>query len=43
MSKPLSQLTELMTDQSPLNVEMFEEREAAAEWLGVPVELLTMS
>ncbi len=32
----------LMTDYSPLNVEMFEEREAAAKWLGVPVESLTM-
>ena len=32
----------LMTDHSPLNVEMFEEREAAAKWLGVPVESLTM-
>jgi hypothetical protein len=31
-----------MTDQSPLNVEMFEEREAAAKWLGVPVESLTV-
>jgi hypothetical protein len=30
----------LMTDHSSLNVEMFEEREAAAKWLGVPVELL---
>jgi hypothetical protein len=30
----------LMTDLSPLKVEMFEEREAAAKWLGVPVELL---
>jgi len=30
----------LMTDHSSLEVEMFEEREAAAEWLGVPVELL---
>ena len=30
----------LMTDQSPLSVEMFEEREAAAKWLGVPVESL---
>ena len=30
----------LMTDQSPLQVEMFEEREAAAKWLGVPVESL---
>jgi hypothetical protein len=32
----------LMTDHSPLNVEIFEEREAAAKWLGVPVESLTM-
>jgi hypothetical protein len=31
----------LMTDHSSLEVEMFEEREAAAEWLGVPFELLT--
>ena len=30
----------LMTDRSPLNVEMFEEREAAAKWLSVPVEAL---
>ena len=30
----------LMTDYSPLNVEMFEERKAAAKWLGVPVESL---
>jgi hypothetical protein len=29
-----------MTDQSPLEVEMFEEREAAAKWLGVPIESL---
>jgi len=29
-----------MTDHSPLNVEMFEEREAAAKWLSVPVEAL---
>src|SRR6266699_4564696 len=26
----------LLTDYSPLNVEMFEKREAAAKWLGVP-------
>jgi len=31
----------LMTDHSSLEVEMFEELEAAAEWLGVPFELLT--
>src|SRR5213596_2016311 len=30
----------LMTDHSSLEVEMFEEREAAAEWLSVPVEAL---
>jgi len=30
----------LMTDCSPLEVEMFEEREAASKWLGVPVESL---
>jgi hypothetical protein len=30
----------LMTDHSPLKVRMFEEREAAAKWLGVPVESL---
>jgi len=29
-----------MTDQSPLKAEMFEECEAAAKWLGVPIELL---
>jgi hypothetical protein len=32
----------LLTDYSPLKVKMFEEREAAAKWLGVPVESLTM-
>jgi hypothetical protein len=31
----------LMTDHSSLEVEMFEEREAAAKWLGVPLNLLT--
>jgi hypothetical protein len=30
----------LTTDHSPLKVKMFEEREAAAKWLGVPVESL---
>jgi hypothetical protein len=30
----------LLTDYSPLNVEMFEQLEAAAKWLGVPVESL---
>ena len=32
----------LLTDLSPLKVEMFEEREAAAKWLGVPVESLIL-
>src|SRR5207248_10928545 len=32
----------LLTDFSPLDVKMFEEREAAAKWLGVPVESLAM-
>ena len=31
----------LMTDHSPLKVAMFKEREAAATWLGVPIEMLT--
>ncbi|HMC27246.1 MAG TPA: hypothetical protein VKM56_05560 [Verrucomicrobiae bacterium] len=31
----------LMTDHSSLEVEMIEEREAAAKWLGVLFELLT--
>jgi hypothetical protein len=30
----------IMTDHSPLKVAMFKEREAAAKWLGVPVEKL---
>jgi len=31
----------LLTDHSPLKVAMFAEREAAAKWLGVPIEILT--
>jgi len=31
----------IMTDHSPLKVAMFEEREAAANWLDVPIEILT--
>jgi hypothetical protein len=30
----------IMTDHSPLKVAMFEEADAAAKWLGVPVETL---
>jgi hypothetical protein len=37
-----SESTPLTTDLSPLKVEMFEEREAAAKWLGVPVESLAV-
>ena len=32
----------IMTDQSPLQVEMFEQRQAAADWLGVPINRLEM-
>jgi hypothetical protein len=32
----------LITDHSPLKVKMFEEREAAAKWLGVSVESLML-
>jgi len=32
----------IMTDHSPLQVEMFEEREAAANWLGVSIDCLEM-
>ena len=31
----------LMTDHSPLKVSIFTERNAAAKWLGVPIEILT--
>jgi hypothetical protein len=30
----------ILTDHSPLNVAMFKQREAAAKWLGVPIETL---
>ena len=38
-----SKLHELLTRSSSINVRLFEEREAAAKWLGVPVELLIIS
>lgn len=38
-----SRLFELLTRGSSIKVRIFEEREAAAQWLGVPVELLTFS
>jgi hypothetical protein len=38
-----SKLHELLTRHSSIEVRIFEEREAAAKWLGVPVELLAFS
>ena len=36
-------LFELLTRGSSIKVRIFEERETSAQWLGVPVELLTFS
>jgi hypothetical protein len=38
-----SKMHELLTRHSSIEVRIFEEREAAAKWLGVPVELLAFS
>jgi hypothetical protein len=38
-----SKLHEMLTRGSSIKVRIFEEREAAAQWLGVPVEFLTFS
>ena len=38
-----SKLHEVMTRHSSIKVRIFEERAAAAQWLGVPVELLGFS
>jgi hypothetical protein len=38
-----SKLHEMLTHGSSIKVRIFEEREAVALWLGVPVELLTFS
>jgi hypothetical protein len=38
-----SKLHEMLTRGSSIKVRIFEEREAAAKWLGVPVELLIIS
>jgi hypothetical protein len=35
-----AKLHAILTDHSALNVALFQEREAAAKWLGVPVEVL---
>jgi hypothetical protein len=32
----------MLTDYSPLDVALFTNRAAAAKWLGVPVETLTL-
>ena len=37
-----AKLHELLTDRSPLDVDLFTDRAAAAKWLGVPVEALQM-
>lgn len=38
-----AKLHAMLTDHSPLQVRVFTERQAAARWLGVAVELLTLS
>ena len=38
-----SKMHAMLTQGSPIKVRIFEQREAAAKWLGVPVELLTFS
>ena len=38
-----SKLHEMLTRGSSIKVRIFEDREAAANWLGVPVELLKFS
>jgi hypothetical protein len=38
-----SKLHEMLTRGSSIKVRIFEEREAAAKWLGAPVELLIIS
>jgi hypothetical protein len=36
-----ARLHALLTQGSPINVRIFQDREKAAQWLGVPIELLT--
>jgi hypothetical protein len=38
-----SKMHELLTRHSSIEVRIFEDREAAAKWLGVPVEILIIS
>ena len=37
-----AKLHEMLTDHSPLDVDLFTDRAAAAKWLGVPVEALML-
>ena len=37
-----AKLHEMLTDHSPLDVDLFTDRAAAAKWLGVPVEALIL-
>ena len=37
-----AKLHAMLTDYSPLDVALFTDRDAAAKWLGVPVEALTV-
>jgi hypothetical protein len=39
-AKHYAKLHALLTDQTPLQVSIFTDREAAAKWLGIPIELL---
>ena len=41
-SEHYAKLHAMLTDYSPLDVAVFEDRGAAAKWLGVPPELLEM-
>jgi hypothetical protein len=34
------QLHSIITEDSPINVRIFQEREQAAQWLGVPLQWL---
>ena len=37
------QLHAIITEDSPINVRIFQKREDAAKWLGVPIERLTVA
>ena len=39
--RALCQTARLLTDYSPLDVALFTDRDAAAKWLGVPLEALS--